>query len=261
MDILSKIVADKLIEIEQLKKDEQSLLTQEIPKSTKNFYEAVENKPFFICEFKRKSPSAGTIDNSTLPSEQAKRYISIGAGAISVLTDSKYFGGTYDDLEKVTKTIEEENAPTLVLQKDFILDPIQIYKARKCGADLILLIVRILSREKIIELKNCAEKLGMGCLVEVHNAEEFEKIKGLSIEVLGINNRNLSTFKTRLNNFYNSLRDIDLQCNLIAESGINNAIDFHMLNRKANGYLIGQSLMESKPNVSLKNHFGLKECY
>ncbi len=260
MDILSQILETKQKEVAQLYNDEPELLDKNFDASPVSFYEQIdqvaeENKKFFITEFKRKSPSAGVIEDSIDPLTQAERYVNIGANAISVLTDHDYFGGSFEDLKKISSYVRSISSKVVILQKDFIIDKIQIYKARACGANMILLIARMLTADELKELKDIAASLNMGALVEVHNEEEYEKIKHLDIEVLGINNRNLKTFKTRLNKFYHTLNHIEYEGHLIAESGIYNELDYLMLGKKASGYLIGQSLMEAKPDFSLEEHF------
>ena len=260
MDILSQILETKQKEVAQLYNDEPELLDKNFDASPVSFYEQIdqvaeENKKFFITEFKRKSPSAGVIEDSIDPLTQAERYVNIETNAISVLTDHDYFGGSFEDLKKISSYVRSISSKVVVLQKDFIIDKIQIYKARACGANMILLIARMLTADDLKELKDIAASLNMGALVEVHDEEEYEKIKHLDIEVLGINNRNLKTFKTRLNKFYHTLNHIEYEGHLIAESGIYNELDYLMLGKKASGYLIGQSLMEAKPDFSLEAHF------
>ena len=260
MDILSQILETKQKEVAQLYTDEPELLDQKFDISPVSFYEQIdkvaeENKKFFITEFKRKSPSAGVIEDNIDPLIQAERYVNIGTNAISVLTDHDYFGGSFEDLKKISSYVRSISSKVVVLQKDFIIDKIQIYKARAYGANMILLIARMLTADELKELKDIAASLNMGALVEVHDEEEYEKIKHLDIEVLGINNRNLETFKTRLNKFYHTLNHIEYEGHLIAESGIYNELDYLMLGKKASGYLIGQSLMEAKPDFSLEQHF------
>ena len=266
IDILSQIIETKEKEVAKLYKEESDLIESCMTKSALSFYDSIQNicdqkQKFFITEFKRKSPSAGIIENNIDPCSQAQRYASIGAHAISVLTDQTYFGGSYKDLKEISSYIVNNGKNVLVLQKDFIIDEIQIFKARACGANMILLIARILSAEKLKRLKAIAEGLNMGVLVEIHDKAEYEKIKHLKIEVLGINNRNLKTFKTRLNHFYKTLNEIDFSGHIIAESGVHNAIDIKMLGHKASGFLIGQSLMESKPNKALNDFFQTQNAH
>lgn len=259
MNILSKIVAVKKQEITQLyEQHELSVLRAKceatratLEHSTPSFYQALAKahstrQPFFITEFKRKSPSEGWInEHADLPA-QIRAYAEAGASAISVLSDPTFFGGSYADLALAADTLQGL-LPTqrpLLLQKDFILDPIQIYLARLHGADLILLIAAILDAEQLDDLKNTAESLGMGVLVEVHDQEELDKIQHLNFPVLGVNNRDLKTFRTALNRV-NVLRNqlpTDRQRFVISESGVRDAIDFQMVG-KADGFLIGTGLM------------------
>ncbi len=256
MNILSKIVDVKKQEIAALyQQHDLSALRTKCAEQTANtanstplFYQALENarnagQPFFISEFKRKSPSEGWINQHADLPAQLNAYTRSGAGAISVLTDTDFFGGSYTDLQLAADTLRQhdpERRP-LLLQKDFILNPIQIYLARLHGADIILLIAAILEAEELDALKNTAESLGMGVLVEVHDQEELDKISHLSFPVLGINNRDLKTFRTSLNRV-NVLRVQGMQRFIISESGIRNAVDFQMV-KQAGGFLIGTGLM------------------
>ena len=125
-------------------------------------------------------------------------YKKLGASAVSILTDYDYFGGSHKDLKEASDYLKDTDI--LVLNKEFIIDEIQLYLARKNGADLVLLIAAILDTEKFSILKNLAESLGMGVLAEVHSIAEYQKIAYLNCTVIGVNNRDLNTFKTALNN-------------------------------------------------------------
>ncbi|MCC6282821.1 MAG: bifunctional indole-3-glycerol phosphate synthase/phosphoribosylanthranilate isomerase [Saprospiraceae bacterium] len=252
MNILSKIVATKKLEIVELYRqhDLSALQAQcaEQQRSTPLFYQALAHarnagQPFFISEFKRKSPSEGWINQHADLPAQLGAYTKAGAGAISVLTDTDFFGGAYADLLLASETLHGQDSAQrpLLLQKDFILDPIQIYLARLHGADIILLIAAILEAPELDALKKTAESLGMGVLVEVHDQEELDKIQHLEFPVLGINNRDLKTFRTALNRV-NVLRQKGAQRFIISESGIRDAVDFQMV-RQADGFLIGTGLM------------------
>ena len=218
MNILEKIVDSKKQEIERLYEQHdlrelsvRMIQSHPVTSMMPRFYEALaENRaagqPFFITEFKRKSPSEGWINRDADLPAQVLSYAQSGAGAISVLTDEPFFGGTYADLKLAAATLHppslklrRASPPPLLLQKDFILDPIQIYLAKLHGADIILLIAAILEPEQLDFLKKTAESLGMGVLVEVHDAEELTKVQHLDFPVLGINNRDLKTFRTALN--------------------------------------------------------------
>ena len=295
-NILQEIVAHKRLEIARLYEqyDLKSLRAQ-FPEQfdTPLFYQRLAEartagQPFFITEFKRKSPSEGWINQHADLPAQILAYARAGTGAISVLTDEPFFGGTYSDLQLAADTLlhfklQTSNAPTpLLLQKDFILDPLQIYLAKQRGADLILLIAAILEPERLDFLKKTAESLGMGALVEVHDAEELDKIQHLDFPVLGVNNRDLKTFRTALNRVNVLGRAIGRPSAstprpsprgeaavsasdkptlvvaphcfrgwdegegrfLIAESGIRDYRDFQVV-RNADGFLIGTGLMRS----------------
>ena len=250
MNILSEIVAVKKQEISALYEqydlhDLQSKCAAIPAVASPLFYEALsearnDGVPFFISEFKRKSPSEGWINEHADLPEQIRAYVRAGAHAISVLTDTPFFGGRYADLKAASDTLAEHDKRPLLLQKDFILDPIQIYLARLHGADLILLIAAILEPEHLDFLKKTAESLGMGVLVEVHDQEELDKVNHLDFPVLGINNRDLKTFRTALNRV-NVLKQ-QQQRFIISESGVRDAVDFQMV-KQADGFLIGTGLM------------------
>ncbi|HLP96173.1 MAG TPA: bifunctional indole-3-glycerol phosphate synthase/phosphoribosylanthranilate isomerase [Saprospiraceae bacterium] len=260
MTILDQIVASKRKEIIQwyttYQLDALRLACQPEQKSTPEFYQRLgqakaSGQPFFIAEFKRKSPSEGWIhQNADLPA-QIRAYASAGASAISVLTDGPYFGGSYEDLKAARAVLDTIPHPPLLLQKEFILDPLQIYLARLAGADLILLIAAILSPEELESLRLTAESIGLGVLVEVHDAEELAQIQHLSFPVLGVNNRDLKTFRTALNRV-NTLKEQAEGRYIIAESGILDHRHFQMV-RRADGFLIGTGLM--KPGTTLATSF------
>ena len=216
MNILDRIVETKKQEVKALYQQYRlETLKAETAPTPRSFYAAIgaakaSGQPFFISEFKRKSPSEGWIHcEADLPA-QLRAYAQAGAGAISVLSDEPWFGGTYADLRLATETLDAlgQQRP-LLLQKDFILDAIQIYLARQHGADLILLIAAILEPDQLQYLRTVAESLGMGVLAEIHDAAEWEKIKPLQFPVVGINSRDLKTFRTALNRVTVLRRKID----------------------------------------------------
>ncbi len=191
MNILKAIVEAKKLEIKHLK---QAFKLTELAQKwsptevqTPAFYQRLAaaksaGQAFFITEFKRKSPSEGWINQSAKVSEQIPAYVQAGASAISVLTDEAFFGGTYTDLTLARACLDGLAHPgpkPLLLQKDFILDPIQIYLAKLHGADMILLIAAILEPEVLQQLKDTAESIGLGVLVEVHDIAELDKINHL----------------------------------------------------------------------------------
>lgn len=254
-DILDKIVEQKKIEVQNLK-----ISISEVEKNNKNVYEIIsKNKPFFISEFKRKSPSEGDIGLEVNLKEQVSKYLQAGTHAISVLTDSLFFGGKLKDLEETIKLVKDTNV--LVLQKDFIIDEQQILQARKHQADLILLIARILKPERLIELKKYAENLGMGVLLELHEAEEFEDLKHEYFPLIGINNRDLNTFQLFLNRFNVVAELLPKTEFLIAESGIQSPIDLAISKSKATGFLVGTSLMKKLKHQTLNEFYNYEKKY
>jgi indole-3-glycerol phosphate synthase len=196
-----------------------------------------------IAEYKRASPSKGIINNGIGPVEQALQYEEAGAAAISVLTDSTFFQGSFQDLTQIKKTV---NIP--VLCKDFIIDPLQIDLAAASGADLILLIVAALDEKQLNALYQYARLLGLEVLVEVHNAIELETALKTGARLIGINNRDLKTFHVSLETV-EQLGSIVKASGafLISESGIHQKEDVERVrNAGANGILVGESLMKSQ---------------
>lgn len=272
MNILEKIVESKKLEIAALYRQydagelarQASGLRLVAPGVAPAFYTRLADAraagvPFFISEFKRKSPSEGWIAREAGLPAQVQAYAAAGAGAISVLTDGPFFGGTYEDLQSAATTLEARPGPRpLLLQKDFVLDPIQIYLARLHGADLILLIAAILEPDRLDFLKKTAENLGMGVLVEVHDAEELDKVGHLDFPVLGINNRDLKTFRTALNRANVLARGQSPRRFIVAESGVRDYLDFQVL-RGADVFLIGTGLMRAGNQFpSFRKHFGVE---
>lgn len=261
-NILNKIVETKKQEIKSLYEQYSLLeLKETVKNSPRSFYKKMDEKlvrhqPFFITEFKRKSPSEGWIAKEVVIEEQLQKYLDLGTSAVSVLTDETYFGGSLEDLKAASNFLEETEV--CILNKDFILDEIQVYLARKNGADIILLIASILELDQFVKLKNIAESLGMGVLAEVHSIEEYNKVKEADITVLGINNRNLSNFKTALNNCNYIAQNIDFDGHIIAESGMRTPIDLQVAGTFANGFLIGTSLMQ---NANLLEEEQIKKHY
>jgi len=263
-NILEEIVWHKDIEIKNFKKIvslEDLIKKIENLSAPKDFYKNIlesKIKPGVIAEIKKASPSKGVIRKDFNPEEIAICYEWLGASCISVLTDKRFFQGSYEILETVRKST---NLPLLC--KDFIISAYQIYKARVSGADAILLIAAILSDDDLIYLKKIADNLKMSVLVEVHNSNEIERILKLkSFNLIGINNRDLKTFKTDLKTskeLMHKYADIFLKQNIIpiSESGINCAEDLESLRSIGiKGVLIGETFMrESDIEQSFKKLF------
>lgn len=254
--ILDSIIEQKKIEVKQIN------CFKEIPKNNKNIDKLInQSPPFYISEYKRKSPSEGNIGLNVSLNKQIKRYIQSGTNAISVLTDKCFFGGKYEDLREVVKIVNNTDANILILQKDFIIHEKQIQQARVFGSDLILLIARILEPVYLIELKKYAESLGMGVLLEIHEYEEFIPLQNEKFNLIGINNRDLNTFKICLNRFNVIAKNLPSSFRLIAESGIQTAIDLSISKNKAHGFLVGTSLMRNLKNQPLNSIYNYSRRY
>jgi len=246
--ILDDIVAKQKERIEKEKKEKNiESLKQEalnLPLSEKFFFEdSLRSKDFaFICEIKKASPSKGIIVEDFPYIDIAQEYEQAGAAAISVLTEPNFFKGNDKYLKDVSDTL---NIP--VLRKDFIIDEYQIYQAKLIGADAILLICAILDETTLNKFLNLAKSLKLSCLVETHNEDEIKKALNSGAEIIGINNRDLKTFKVDINTSLKLRSFIPENKILISESGIKTSQDIKMLkNAGFNGVLIGESMMLSK---------------
>lgn len=192
-----------------------------------------------LAEVKRRSPSAGDIRPGADPVEVARAYHDGGAAALSVLTDRDFFGGSLDALVRVREAV-----PLPVLRKDFVIDPVQLWEARAAGADAVLLIVRILSDAQLADLQGVARERGMDVLVEVHTAEEMERALAAGSTLVGVNNRDLSTFVTDLDLSIRLAAGVGPGVTLVAESGIRTAADVDRLGAAGfDAILVGESLM------------------
>ena len=206
-----------------------------------------------IAEVKKASPSKGVLRADFKPAEIAASYASHGAACLSVLTDVQFFQGAPAYLGQA------RSACVLpVLRKDFMIDPYQVYEARSWGADCILLIVAALDHGLMAELEACAHELGMGVLVEVHDAVELEAALRLKTSLLGINNRNLRTFDTSLSTTIDLLPRISPDKLVVTESGILANDDVRrMRDVGVNGFLVGEAFMRAAdPGVALQRLFG-----
>jgi len=195
-----------------------------------------------IAEVKKASPSRGIICPDFNPVAIAQTYASNGASVISVLTEAKYFQGSLDHLKDISKALGSKRLP--LLRKDFIYDPYQVYESRIYGADSLLLIVAILTPEKLDELLGLSHELGMSCLVEVHNEVELEIALNSGVRVIGINNRDLTTFTVDLTTTKHLRPLIPQDRIIVSESGIKNHSDIEKLREwGVDAVLIGESLM------------------
>jgi len=247
MNKLEEIVLHKQREISAHKKERPLSFLKlrapynRIPRSIIEQFRSGSNGFGIIAEFKRQSPSAGIINDNVDPVEITARYISSGAVAISVLTDEKYFGGSLSDLESVSNT-----ATIPVLRKDFIVDEYQIYEAKAYGADAVLLIADVLTKNELNNLYKRAADIGLECLVEVYDRRSIEKIDFDTMKLIGINNRDLRTFTVDLNHTKEIKQQLPDDVLVISESGLQNADDIRRVKSfGVNGALIGESLMKN----------------
>lgn len=208
-----------------------------------SFIDAItgNDKPALIAEFKRRSPSAGTINDSVDPVEQAILYEKGGASAVSVLTEEDHFGGRLDDIGKIRSAV---GLP--ILRKDFIFDPLQILEARAAGADAVLLIVGILDFKILKTLLDEAERQDLDCLCEVHSEAEIEMALSCGARMIGINNRNLNTFEIDLDVTKRLRPEIPGNITVVSESGIHTPEDVAFVRRcGVDAILVGTELMKA----------------
>jgi indole-3-glycerol phosphate synthase len=204
-----------------------------------------------IAEFKRASPSAGTIRADLSPADVARDYQQGGACAISVLTEEKHFAGSIADLTAVRSST---HLP--VLRKDFIVDAVQIYEAAVAGADAILLIVAALDDDSLGELREVAEdELGLDALVEVHTSDESRRAVNRGAKIIGVNNRDLQTFEVSLNTSERLIAEAPQNSIMISESGLHDPEQLrHLQALGFRGFLIGEGLMRAKkPGPALRD--------
>ncbi len=211
--------------------------------------------PAVIAEIKKASPSRGLLRAAFDPPAIARSYESHGAACLSVLTDAQFFQGSLADLQHARAAC---GLP--VLRKDFIMDPYQIYEARAVGADCILLIVAALDQQHMRALETTARDLGLAVLVEVHDAVELDRALELATPLIGINNRNLRTFETRLDTTLSLLERVPAGRIVITESGILARADVTcMRERGVNAFLVGEAFMRAAdPGEALAHLFGVQ---
>ncbi|MDD4939379.1 MAG: indole-3-glycerol phosphate synthase TrpC [Candidatus Omnitrophica bacterium] len=251
-DILKEIVQKKkerlLFAKQQLSEDELKAKVQGLAPA-RPFIKAI-NKPrqiSLIAEIKKQSPSRGVIRPDFNLSEIARVYQDAGVQAISVLTEEDHFGGNISYINEV-KSI----AACPVLRKDFILEPYQVYESRFYGADAILLIADLLSKEKLTELMGLAGELGLECLVEVHDDKELKKAVSLKAPLIGINNRDLHTLEIDPKTTERLFTLVPKDKVVVAESGIKSYQDVLFLRiLGVNAVLIGEAIMEA-PSMQIK---------
>jgi len=261
MNILEKIIQSKYKEVDRRK--------EQFPIKKLEKHEFFERKIFslkrnlkqsttgIIAEFKRKSPSKGTINDRVGVEEATQGYAKAGASGISILTDTDFFGGTTDDLLKA-----RPHLTVPILRKDFIIDEYQIIEAKAMGADVILLIAAALSPKQINELAEFAHSLGLEVLMEVHSLEELQSSLNYHLDIVGVNNRNLKNFDVSINTSKDLTEHIPSEFIKISESGISEVKNVKILQEYGyQGFLIGENFMKSDNPGEMCNEFiqGMKE--
>ena len=246
MNILDKIVADKLIEVELRKKLipieqlEQSVLFDKTPISlVQNLKSSTTG---IIAEHKRRSPSKSVINQDLNVFDVAKGYEKAGVCGMSVLTDGKYFGGSLDDL-----LTARASCKLPLLRKEFIIDPYQIIEAKSFGANVILLIAAILSKEELKAYSELAQSLELEVLLEIHDETELKKSLLETVDMIGVNNRNLKTFEVSLETSKKLSTLIPDDFIKVSESGISSVEAIKALQPYGfKGFLIGENFMKTE---------------
>lgn len=262
-DILRRIVARKSEEIEaRARKLRLSALLQrvEAAPAPRDFAEALrkhigQGRPGVIAEIKKASPSKGVLRADYRPAEIARDYASHGASCLSVLTDADFFHGADAHLQEARAACDLP-----VLRKDFTIDPYQVYEARVLGADCILLIAAILGDVQMRELALLAGDLGMDVLLEVHTPQELERALPVAAPIIGINNRDLHSFETRLDTTLKLLPLVPRDRIVVTESGILVAEDVALMRTNGvHGFLVGEAFMRARdPGARLAELFQLQ---
>jgi indole-3-glycerol phosphate synthase len=272
-NILDQIIQTKRQEVAErkvrvpLERLKETIATLGRPR---NFFQAVSKDPQtgvppkalnLIAEVKKASPSAGIIRADFDPVKIAQDYTAAGADALSVLTDEKYFQGHLDYIHAIRDVVKLP-----VLRKDFIIDPYQVYESRAAGADAILLIAECLETSELIDLQILATELNLTCLIEVHDIDNLMRVRDhvigfphRSYSLLGINNRDLRSFKTDLGTTLRVTELVEDKTVLVSESGINTHEDVKKLSKAGvRAILVGESLMRSD-DIGAKVHslFGI----
>jgi len=251
-NFLSEILAQKRHAIARLERDHSTsrfraraleIRKMAVPHRLLNVLKSESPRLKIIAEFKRRSPSAGTIRDDLSATDVARCYERGGACAISVLTDEQYFGGSISDLRAV-----RAGTTLPIVRKDFIIDPVQLYEAAIAGADAVLLIVAAVDDRLLRELREIAEdQLGLDALVEVHTSLELRRALNAGANIIGVNNRNLQTFQVSLETSERLITEAPREKIMISESGLQNAESLRRLQALGfHGFLIGETLMRAR---------------
>lgn len=252
MSILDRIVETKRREVAALATTDVHALAQAARNAspTRGFLNQLRRPGMqVIAEVKKASPSAGVLRHPFDPATIARSYAAAGAACLSVLTDSDYFQGTLADLRAA------RDAVTIpVLRKDFLIDPLQVLESRAAGADAILLIAEILDLHNLQQMHSLARSLGMDVLVELHDEASLEKIKALNPPLVGVNNRDLKSFVTRLDHTLEMRPQLPTEALVVSESGIREPSDLtKLLAGGVKAVLVGETFMRAPdPGARLK---------
>jgi indole-3-glycerol phosphate synthase len=257
-NILDKIVLRKREEVALAKQQtsvknlESSVHFSRTPYRFKDFLLA-EDRTGIIAEFKKQSPSKGVINGNADVKHITQAYNSAGASALSVLTDTDFFGGKKEDLIQARSV---NNIP--ILRKDFMIDEYQIVEAKAWGADIILLIAAILSPQQIADFGKLAQGLGLSVLLEVHDLEELERSICPNLDAIGVNNRNLANFSVDLQTSFSLVDNIPNEFLKISESAISQPETIKALKQVGfQGFLIGENFMKTEnPGLAIKEFVG-----
>ncbi|MFN8417406.1 MAG: indole-3-glycerol phosphate synthase TrpC [Cytophagaceae bacterium] len=254
MNILDKIIEQKRIEVAQRKATTSVETLKSYPlygRKTLSLRQYLTNPALsgIIAEHKRKSPSKGIINGNVEVKQVVQGYQTAGASACSVLTDTEFFGGTTEDLIQARGVLQIP-----ILRKDFMVDTYQIEEAKAMGADVILLIAACLTNAEVKELSEYAHKLGLEVLLEVHDADELKGNLLDTIDVIGVNNRNLKTFEVSVETSIEVGKHIPEKYIKISESGIDDPETIVRLKQHGfKGFLIGESFMkQADPGAAMK---------
>jgi indole-3-glycerol phosphate synthase len=251
-DVLARIVDRKRLEVAEKAKLRRGLeQNADFQTAQRRDFRGVltANPPAIIAEIKKASPSKGLLAPDFNPSVQARQYLSGGAAALSVLTDKDFFQGSLSDL-RIARSV----APLPTLRKDFTIDEIDVIEAAAAGADAILLIAAILTREQIEAFSKLAAHYRMAALVEVHDEAELDKALQSGAAIVGVNNRDLRTFDVSLDTAIRLAERIPAQCVRVAESGIFSNTDIRrLMDAGFQAFLVGERLMKAPdPSEALR---------
>lgn len=255
---LDELVSHKQNEL-QKRKQERPLhrFQNEVSKADGSFLSALKGDSLkIIAELKPRSPSLGTFDNKMAHHDRLKLYEHF-AHAVSVLCDERYFGGSVQLLQEISRSIK---LPALL--KDFVIDPYQIYEGRQAGAQAVLLIVKILEKKELRSLSNLISDLGMIPVIEVQTEDELAIASSLNPQLLLINNRNLDNLQIDLDTVKRLVSKLNYKANVIAASGIETADNLLSIRPYASRFLIGSALMSSRnPADKFEEFLSAEERY